>query len=236
MGLLDMFRPRPPIGDMPALAAFIDENAAFLTQKGIYEYSRARAGHYAKVLFSESGFQEAVENARWRAYPLGLAMVAELVEGVLRSHGGAERQAVLDALAAMVLAVFDRYAVPAALSGADWRDCRNELEGRARERHPGAVRRGVFRAHADRSKAPRERVPDDPELSQGDALQYPRGVFKTRRRAGPRRDAVFGPGAESARRMIAAAGAPAGPNPYRFLGMLLNQRQQAAAIRTTGAG
>jgi len=130
MGLLDMFRPRPPIRDVPGLAAFIDENAAFLTQKGIYEYSRARAGHYAKVLFSESGFKEAVENARWRAYPLGLAMVAELVEGVLRSHGGAERQAVLDALAAMVLTVFDRYAVPAALSSADWRDCRNELERR----------------------------------------------------------------------------------------------------------
>src|SRR5215203_5413852 len=88
MGLLDMFRPRPPIRDIPALAAFIDENAAFLTQKGLYEYSRAGAGHYAKVLFSESGFKEAVENARWRAYPLGLAMVAELVEGVLRSHGG----------------------------------------------------------------------------------------------------------------------------------------------------
>jgi hypothetical protein len=201
MGLLDMFRPRPAIRDGPALAAFIDENAAFLTQKGIYEYSRARAGHYAKVLFSESGFQEAVENARWRAYPLGLAMVAELVEGVLRSHGGAERQAVLDALAAMVLAAFDRYAVPAALSSADWRDCRNELERRL----------GLIGIHAvkpakdipmpfaeayfgpDRSKAPRERVPDDPELPQGDALQYPRGVFEARRRAGPRRDAVFAP-------------------------------------------
>ena len=53
-------------------------------QKGIYEYSRARAGHYAKVLFGEPEFIEAVDRARWRAYPLGLAMVAELVEGVLR--------------------------------------------------------------------------------------------------------------------------------------------------------
>src|SRR5512132_2680865 len=119
MGLFDLFRRRPAIRDKAAVADFIDGNAAFLTQKGIYEYSRARAGHYAKVLFSESGFKEAVENARWRAYPLGLAMVAELVEGVLRSHGGAKRQAVLDTLAAMVLAVFDRYAVPAALSSAD---------------------------------------------------------------------------------------------------------------------
>ena len=54
-------------------------------QKGIYEYSRARAGHYAKVLFREPEFQAAVEESRWRAYPLGLAMVAELVEGVLRA-------------------------------------------------------------------------------------------------------------------------------------------------------
>ena len=46
-------------------------------QKGIYEYSRARAGHYAKVLFSEPGFQAALEKSRWSAYPLGLAMVAE---------------------------------------------------------------------------------------------------------------------------------------------------------------
>ena len=201
MGLLDMFRPRPPIRDLPALADFIDENAAFLVQKGIYEYSRARAGHYAKVLFSEAGFKEAVEDARWRAYPLGLAMVAELVEGVLRSHAGAERQAALDALAALVLAVVRPLPrAAAASSSADWRDARAELERRlgligihaveARERHPRAVRRGVFRAHADRPEAPRERVPDDPELSAGDALQYPRGVLEARRCAGPRRDAA----------------------------------------------
>src|SRR5213080_3939170 len=76
-----VFRPWPPIRHSSELADFIDEQSAFLTQKGIYEYSRARAGHYAKVLFRESGFQEAVERSRWRAYPLGLAMVAELVEG-----------------------------------------------------------------------------------------------------------------------------------------------------------
>jgi hypothetical protein len=47
MALLDIFRfrRRPPIHDLDELALFIDENAAFLVQKGIYEYSRARAGH-----------------------------------------------------------------------------------------------------------------------------------------------------------------------------------------------
>ena len=84
MGLFDIFRSRPPIRDSHELAQFIDENAAFLVQKGIYEYARARAGHYAKVLFKELMFAEAVERSRWTAYPLGLAMVGELVEGVLR--------------------------------------------------------------------------------------------------------------------------------------------------------
>src|SRR5215218_348583 len=89
--LFELFRRRPPIRDARALADFIDRQAAFLVQKGIYEYSRARAGHYAKVLFKEKEFQQAVELARWRAYPLGLAMVAELVEGILRPHVGEHR-------------------------------------------------------------------------------------------------------------------------------------------------
>ena len=88
MGLLDFLRRKPPIRDAAAVGTFIDENAAFLVQKGIYEYSRARAGHYAKVLFKEPGFHAAVEVSRWTAYPLGLAMVAEMVEGVLRANAG----------------------------------------------------------------------------------------------------------------------------------------------------
>src|SRR5256886_11442256 len=114
LGFLGFFRAPTPFRDAQGLADFIDQHAAFLMQKGIYEYSRARAGHYAKVLFRESGFQEAVERSRWRAYPLGLAMVAELVEGVLRPHC-VDRHMQLNALSALVLAVFDRYPVPPSL-------------------------------------------------------------------------------------------------------------------------
>ena len=53
------------------LAQFIDEQSAFLVQKGIHEYSRARAGHYAKVLFKEPEFHDALERSRWTAYPAG---------------------------------------------------------------------------------------------------------------------------------------------------------------------
>src|SRR6266705_3227916 len=102
MGLFDLFRRTPPIATADALVDFIDQNAAFLVQKGIYEYSRARAGHYSKVLFAEAAFQQSVERSRWQAYPLGLAMVAELVAGVLHPHLGEDRYGALDALAKLV--------------------------------------------------------------------------------------------------------------------------------------
>jgi hypothetical protein len=130
MALLDIFRRRPPIREHHELAQFIDENSAFLVQKGIYEYSRARAGHYAKVLFKEQPFAEAVERSRWTAYPLGLAMVGELVEGVLQPLADGDRNRQLDTLRAIVLSVFDRYPVPAVLGERTWRDHRAELEQR----------------------------------------------------------------------------------------------------------
>jgi hypothetical protein len=127
MGLFDWFRrPKPPVRDWAELADFIDQHAAFLTQKGIYEYSRARAGHYSKVLFREQGFLDAVEKSRWSAYPLGLAMVAEAAEGMLRPHTP-DRRAVVDRLAASVLAIFDRYPVPPQVGEAAWADLRAEL-------------------------------------------------------------------------------------------------------------
>ena len=89
MGLLDFFRRKPPIRDAAALADFIDGNAAFLMQKGLYEYTRARAGHYAKVLFREPEFHAAVEVSRWRAYPLGLAMVGEMVRACCAQRSAA---------------------------------------------------------------------------------------------------------------------------------------------------
>lgn len=132
MGFFDWLRPRPrpPIRDRAELADFIDGNAAFLMQKGLYEYSRARAGHYAKVLFREPEFHAAVEVSRWRAYPLGLAMVGEMVEGILREHVGEQRRAMHEAVSEIVLDVFDRYPVPTALSADEWREHRAELAHR----------------------------------------------------------------------------------------------------------
>ena len=125
-----MFWRRPPIADLGALAEFIDEQSAFLVQKGIHDYSRALSGHYAKVLFSEQEFLDALERSRWSAYPMGLAMVAEVIDSALRPHAGAEPAPHFDNLAAFVLAVFDRYPAPAPLGGQEWRDARAELAHR----------------------------------------------------------------------------------------------------------
>lgn len=120
------FRRRQPIATFAAMAEFIDGNAAFLVQKGLYEYGRARAGHYAKILFAEADFQVAIERSRWQAFPLGIAMVSEMIEGVLRAHTD-DRRPTLDRLSAISLSVFDRYPVPAALGAEAWAEARNDL-------------------------------------------------------------------------------------------------------------
>jgi hypothetical protein len=132
MKLLEkLFRPRPPIRDREALADFIDAQSAFIVQKGIYEYSRARAGHYAKVLFAEEGFAQSVEHARWQAFPLGLSMVGEMIEGVLASHAtGMSRREILDQLTLIVLSVFDRYPVPPSIGEEAWLEARRDLAHR----------------------------------------------------------------------------------------------------------
>jgi hypothetical protein len=126
-----LFRRQPPIADLEALADFIDAQSAFLIQKGIFEYSRARAGHYAKVMFSEPEFVEALERSRWTTYPMGLAMVGELVEGALRRHtDGTDPTLQCDKLHELVLSVFDRYPAPPAVGEQRWAESRAELATR----------------------------------------------------------------------------------------------------------
>jgi hypothetical protein len=123
MGFFDIFRRAPAIREAGALADFIDENAAFLIQKGMYEYSRARAGHYAKVLLQEPEFLAAIET-------LGLALVGEMVEGVLHDAISEDRRAGLDRLIALVLSVFDRYPVPPSIGTVAWEEARSTLRRR----------------------------------------------------------------------------------------------------------
>ncbi|MFZ5693090.1 MAG: hypothetical protein ACOY5F_17765 [Pseudomonadota bacterium] len=128
MGLLDFLLRRKPRLDTPQqLADFIDEQAAFLVQKGIYDYSRARTGHYSKVMLADAGFQTALNRARWRAFPLGLAMIGETVEALLAARGRGDRRSALDPLITLVLSVYDRYPRPAELTDEEWAAGRADL-------------------------------------------------------------------------------------------------------------
>lgn len=127
MALFGFLRRTPPIRELKQLADFIDEQAAFLVQKGIHDYSSARAGPHAKTLLNEPEFVKSYEESRWRAFPLGLAMVGEMVEGVLRPHAGADTRAFLDEYIDLVLSIFDRYPVPEPVGKDAWLDARSEL-------------------------------------------------------------------------------------------------------------
>ena len=128
MGLFDfLLRRKPAIATPQELADFIDEQAAFLIQKGIFDYARARSGHFSKVMLADPGFQAALDRSRWRGFPLGLAMVGETVEAVLAPHAAGDRRSELDPLIKLVLSIYDRYPQPAALTKEEWTAGRAEL-------------------------------------------------------------------------------------------------------------
>ena len=112
MGFLDIFKKPPAVDTVGALEDFLDSRSAFMVQKCIWEYSRARAGIQWQKLFKEEGFKEAIEISRWRGFPLMLGNVAEMVEGALRKEVPGRKAELLDAMIATCRAVIHRYPVP----------------------------------------------------------------------------------------------------------------------------
>ena len=63
MRLLDRFRKAPAMTGRAELEDFLDRQAAFMVQKCIYEYARARSGVLSSKLFKEPAFKAALEIA-----------------------------------------------------------------------------------------------------------------------------------------------------------------------------
>jgi hypothetical protein len=127
MAIFGFFRRHPPIREVADLAEYIDQQSAYLVQRYIYDYTHARSGPFSQRLLGLPEFAEAVDRSRWSAFPLGLAMVGEMVEGVLRPHAAGERRDVLDPLSVLVVSVFDRYDAPKQIGSGAWRAAREEL-------------------------------------------------------------------------------------------------------------
>lgn len=109
---------------------FLDSNAAFVVQRCLYEYSRAAAGYGWQPLMEEKGFQDAMERGRWLAYPLGLAAVAEVAEGILRPHAGTSAPRLLEAIEISCARVLDRHSPPEQVNPADWTGARSDVAHR----------------------------------------------------------------------------------------------------------
>ena len=124
-GISAHFRGMPPIDTREKLIEFLDSRSAFLIQKNMFDYARARSGPYFKVMIKEPEFQRAVEVSRWTSYPVGLAALAEIARGVL--FESADRKALNDAVSSAALAAFDKYQQPEVLDSATWKQARETL-------------------------------------------------------------------------------------------------------------
>jgi hypothetical protein len=126
MGLLDWFRRPPPIVDRASLSDFLDTRAAFLSQKSIFDYVRGRSGPYFSMIIKEESFKASVEEGRWKNYPYGVSIVAEMVHGILLPLTG-EPVRLASVMRDLSLEVFDRYPVPAPLGDEYWENERRAL-------------------------------------------------------------------------------------------------------------
>ncbi len=79
---------RPRLADTAQLGDFLDSQAAFIAQKCVVEYCRARAGLLSRPLFEERAFLDALEVGRWEAFAAVLGDLVLLVEGRLRRLAG----------------------------------------------------------------------------------------------------------------------------------------------------
>ncbi len=131
MGFLDLFR-RKPIADVDALVSEIGRGAAFLVNKGMYEYARARSGVLSDKLLREKAFQDAVEIGRWTAYPYAVGYLTEMYQGLLRPGFEGRELELADAMVAVARRAMLAHPLPDHIAPADWALEADRLEARLR--------------------------------------------------------------------------------------------------------
>ncbi|TWG98453.1 hypothetical protein L598_001800000390 [Mesorhizobium sp. J18] len=125
MGVLDnllqgVFSKPPAIATVAELMQFMDSRVSFLAQKGVVEFCRVRAGVHWEKLFGEAEFQQELTRSRWQAYPPAFAMIAEVIEGVLREPAGIRQRQLPAVIATLSKDIFRKYPVPEGLAPGFW--------------------------------------------------------------------------------------------------------------------
>ena len=75
---------KPRIATLDSLTEFTASQAAFVAQKCTIDYCQARSGLLWPKLEKEKSFRDALDHARWEAYPIVLSDVGVMVEGLMR--------------------------------------------------------------------------------------------------------------------------------------------------------
>jgi hypothetical protein len=108
------------------LADFLAAQTAYVAQRSVIEYCRARTGLNWDKLFLEPLFLERLEVCRWEAYAIVLAEVAELGLIRLRRDGAADPETYLPGLVAAAHAALLRHPVPGHRTS--WTDAADAIE------------------------------------------------------------------------------------------------------------
>ena len=104
---------RRHISSGDAFGDSIAAESAFLSQKSVVEYCRAKAGLNWETLFAEAPFRAALEICRWEAFAAVLADMTVIAEGLLRPHVGMRHAALADALTQQAARALAAHARPA---------------------------------------------------------------------------------------------------------------------------
>ena len=115
-----------PVTTGQELADFVAAQTAYVAQRSVIEYCRARTGLNWEKLALERQFLDRLEVCRWEAYAIVLAEVAELALIRLRRDRAADPQAYLPGLIAAAHAALVRHPVPGHRS--TWTDAAEAIE------------------------------------------------------------------------------------------------------------
>lgn len=115
-----------PVTTGEELADFLAAQTAYVAQRSVIEYCKARTGLNWEKLSLEPTFLDRLEVCRWEAYAIVLAEVAELALIRLRRDGAADPEAYLPGLVAAAQSALLRHPVPSHRTS--WADAAAALE------------------------------------------------------------------------------------------------------------
>ena len=113
LGIFSRRRRDDRIASYAAFLAFLDTRSAFLAQKCVYEYCRARSGVNWDKLMLEADFLAAYEVSRWEAFGAALSDLVVFLEGQLRPSDTRLHARLVDRLVVAAATVLARHRVPA---------------------------------------------------------------------------------------------------------------------------